>query len=314
MRAAQIREYGDAGVLSVEENAPAPAVGSGQVLVAVHAASLNPVDSAVRLGYLQQMMPLRFPATLGTDIAGVVKEAGEGVSSFRVGDRVYGMASVLGGASGAFAELASVNAGQIATIPSQLGFVEAAALGLAGVSALQGIFDHIRLRAGQKVLILGGSGGIGTMAIQIAKSIGARVSTTVRAGAAEYARSLGADEVIDTAKETFPAALRGYDAVFDTVGGDTYRSSFPVLKKGGVIVSMLEQPNAELAAKYGVTALVQQTQVPPARLERLGRLAADGTLKVHVDRVFPLDRIRDAFLAREAGGVRGKIVVQIAKG
>ncbi len=311
MKAVQISQYGDAGVLSLSTDAPKPAAGEGKVLVEVHAASINPVDSMIRLGYMAKMVPLRFPATLGTDVSGVVVEVGPGVPDLQQGDKVFGTASPLAGASGAFAEYAAVPAGVLARMPAGLGFPEAAALPLAAVSALEVIDEKLKVGKGQKILIHGGAGGIGTIAIQLAKLRGAFVSTTVRAEAGAYVKSLGADKVIDYQKEAFEKVLSGYDFVFDTVAGETYKKSFAVLKRGGTIISMLEQPDAELAAKHGVTALGQMTQVTTGRLNTLAELVRKGAIKVHVDRVFPLEKVKEAFLAREGGTVRGKVVLGI---
>jgi NADPH:quinone reductase-like Zn-dependent oxidoreductase len=310
MKAAQIREYGDAGVITVERNAPAPAAGKGRVLVKVHAASLNPVDSAVRAGYMQKMAPLQFPVTLGCDIAGVVSEVGSGVRHVRVGDRVFGSASALGGASGAFAELASVAEGQIAKIPDKLGFVEAAALPLAGASAVQA-FETLDLKAGQRLLVLGGSGGIGVLAIQLAKALGARVTATARGKGVAFVKGLGADTVIDLGKDSLRGLPADFDAVLANVGGDLLQSSLETVRKGGTIVSLAGTPDAALAEKRGVKASLQLTQVTTARLDGLARMAAEGKLRVPVQRTFPLEHVRDAFAQRERGGVLGKLVLQI---
>jgi len=311
MKAVQISQYGDAGVLTVATDAPKPAVDDGKVLLEVRAASINPVDSMVRLGYMAKMAPLSFPATLGTDVAGVVVEVGAGAGDFRKGDKVFGMASLLAGASGAFAQYATVPAGLLARIPAGLDFAQAAALPLTGVSALEVIDEKLKAGKGSRILIHGGAGGIGTIAIQLAKHRGALVATTVLGEAVDYVRELGADKVIDFQKEAFEKVLSGYDFVFDTVAGETYRKSFAVLKRGGTIISMLEQPDAELAAKYGVTALSQMTQVTTARLNSLAELVKNKTITVHVDRVFPVDKVKEAFLAREGGKVRGKVVLSL---
>lgn len=311
MKAVQISQYGDAGVLTVATDAPKPAVGDGKVLLEVHAASINPVDSMIRLGYMAKMAPLSFPATLGTDVAGVVVEVGSGAGDFKKGDKVFGMASLLAGASGAFAQYATVPAGLLARIPAGLDFTQAAALPLTGVSALEVIDEKLKAGKGSRILIHGGAGGIGTIAIQLAKHRGAFVATTVFGDAVDYVRELGAGTVIDFQKEAFEKVLSGYDFVFDTVPGETYKKSFAVLKRGGTIISMLEQPDAELAAKYGVTALYQMTQVTTARLNSLAELVKNKTVTVHVDRVFPVEKVKEAFLAREGGKVRGKVVLSL---
>jgi NADPH:quinone reductase-like Zn-dependent oxidoreductase len=311
MKAAQIKQYGGPEVVEINEAAEKPAVGEGQVLVAVHASSINPIDWKVRRGYLQQMVPLQFPVTLGGDIAGTIAEVGENVIGFTIGDNVYGQASILGGGSGAYAEYATTKATQIAKMPEGLDFTDAAALPLTGLSALQVIEDHIHIQAGQKILIHGGAGGIGSIAIQIAKHHGAYITTTASKESAEYVKQLGADEVIDYKTQQFEDVVHDYDAVFDTVGGETYQKSFTVLKKGGIIVSMVEQPNEELAKKHEVTALMQMTKTTTESLTRLVQLVKDGVITVHIDKIFPLDQIQEAFTVQESGGVNGKIVVII---
>ena len=311
MKAVQISQYGDVSVVTVTSNAPKPAAGEGKVLVEVKAASLNPIDSMLRMGYLAKMVPLSFPATLGTDLAGVVAEAGAGVRGLAMGDKVYGTATILGGGSGAFAQFAAAPAGTLAKAPTGLGLAEAAALPLTAVSALEVIDEKLKVGKGQKILIHGGSGGIGTIGIQLAKHRGAFVATTFLgdASAAAYVKGLGADVVIHAKKESFEKILSGYDFVFDTVAAETYAKSFSVLKKGGTIISTLERPNAELATQHGVTALFQQTQVTTARLDAVSDLVTRKIIKVHVDRVFPVDQVKEAFKAREGGNVRGKIVL-----
>jgi NADPH:quinone reductase-like Zn-dependent oxidoreductase len=310
MKAAQITHYGDAHVVAITPDVPRPPMGGGKVLVEVHAASLNPADSAIRMGYMHQMVPLHFPATLGIDIAGVVVEADPGTGGLKTGDKVFGSASVMAGASGAFAEYASVPAGLLAKAPAGLSFVEAAALPLAGVSALQAL-EMLKISKGSTIFVQGGSGGIGTYAIQMAKRLGARVIVSCRGSAVDFVKSLGADQIIDFEKSALPGNLRDCDAVLDTAGGAAYKSSFAVLKKGGTIVTMAAQPDAELAAKFGVTALGLMTDVKTPRLDSLSRLVAEGAVKVHIDRAFPLDKVVEAFLAREAGKVKGKIVLQV---
>ena len=310
MKAAQINEYGHADAVHVVE-VEKPTVKDGSVLVEVHASSINPWDTTVREGYVKDMIPLELPVTLGGDFAGVVLELGVGVTHLSAGDKVYGQAQVVAGNSGAFAEYAVTKDSEIARMPSNLDFSEAAAAPLTGLSALQVITSHLKLQAGQKVLIHGGAGGIGTIAIQIAKHIGAYVATTATGEGLDYVKQLGADEVIDYKTQQFDELLHDYDAVFDTVGGDTYDRSFKVLKQGGVIASMLAQPNQELMEQYGVTALHQMTKTSTESLNALTKLIEDGVVTIHVDKTYPLEQISEAFEARESGSVRGKIVVTI---
>ncbi|MCL5772761.1 MAG: NADP-dependent oxidoreductase [Firmicutes bacterium] len=311
MKAAQINKYGGSEVVEINGNAPKPAVSSGQLLIEVHAAGVNPVDWKIREGYMQQMMLLKFPATLGGDFSGVITEVGAGVPGFKKGDEIYGFASSLRGGSGAFAEFVLAGAEFIAHKPGKISHVEAAALPLAGVSAWQALVDHIALSSGKKILIHGGAGGIGTMAIQIARHLAAYVAATAGAEDRQYVKELGADEVIDYKKEPFEDLLRDYDAVFDTVGGETYIKSFKVLKKGGIIVSMLEQPRPELMKQYGVNAIGQFTQVTGERLSKLAELIDKRVIKVHVDKTFPLEHAGEALTYLQKGHPRGKVVLKI---
>lgn len=311
MKALQIKQYGGKEVLELNPNAPKPAAGKGQVLIDVHAASINPIDWKIRAGYLKEHVPLTMPATLGGDVAGVVAEVGDSASGLNVGDRVYGYASPLSGGSGSFAERVAAMISTIAPAPQKATFVEAAALPLVGASAVQALEQHIKLQRGQKILIHGGAGGIGSVAIQIAKSIGAYVATTATAQDSTYVQQLGANEVIDYKQDAFEDKLNNYDAVFDTVGGDTTDKSFKVLKKGGTLVSMLGQPNPELAKQHGVTAVGQMTHATTDVLKRLAQLVDSGTIKIHVDRVFPLTNAKEAFQLLEEGHPRGKVVLEI---
>ena len=310
MKAAQINGYGDPSVVQINE-VDTPTPGAGQVLVEVHAASLNPFDTSMRAGYMKDAIPLEFPSTLGGDIAGVVTELGEGVDTFAVGDKVYGQANVVAGNSGAFAEYAATKAGQIAKAPENLDYQQAAAVPLVGVSALQALTTHINLQPGQKLFIHGGAGGIGTVAIQIAKHVGAYVATTATGDNIDYVKTLGADEVIDYKSQDFAEVLKGYDAVFDTVGGDDFNKSLAVLKPGGIAVSMTTPADDASAAELGVTAMTQHTKVNTKALDELRQLLESGVVTPHVDQVFPLQEIQEAFEVREGGTVQGKVVIAV---
>ena len=311
MKAVQIKTYGGNEVLEVQENAPKPIPKKGQTLVEVHAAGVNPVDWKIRAGYLKDMAELKFPATLGGDFAGVVTEVGENVSDFQIGDEVYGSALTFNGGSGSFAEFAAAKITTISRKPARVNFVEAAALPLVGSSAIQALEEHIKLQSGQKILIHGGVGGIGMVAIQLAKTIGAYVATTVSTDDKEYVKQLGAQEIIDYKKQKFEELLKEYDAVFDTVGGETTSKSFGVLKKGGVLVSMVGMPDQKLAIQYGVAAIGQMTNTNTTHLKRLAELVDDGKIKVHIDKTFTLEQASLAFEYQEKVHPRGKIVFTI---
>lgn len=308
MRAAQINEYGHADKIEVVE-IDKPEAGEGQVLVEVQAASLNPFDTMVREGYVAAMIK-SLPITLGGDIAGVVREVGADVEDVAVGDVVYGQANVVAGNSGAFAEYAATKAEQVAKAPANIDVTEAASLPLVGVSALQAINDHIQLKADQKIFVHGGAGGIGSIAIQVAKNIGAYVATTATGDGVDYVKSLGADEVIDYKSSEFSQNLHNYDAVFDTVGGDDFNKSFDVLKDGGVAVTMIADPNEAKAQERNITTVKQMTHVNSTKLAELTKLVESGIVKPNVGQVFELEEVQQAFEARESGA-KGKIVIKL---
>ena len=312
MKAAQISEFGGSEVVQVY-NATKPNPGAGKVIVRVHAAGVNPFDWKIRQGHYQKTMPLRLPMTLGGDFSGVVEEVGSGVSNFRKGDEVFGTASVLGGGSGSFAEMALADSKTIAHKPKNVSHEEAAALPVAGISAWQALVETINLSKGQKILIHGGAGGIGTFAIQLAKHLGAHVATTVREKDKHFVKNLGADEVIDYENQSFDDILKDYDAVFDTVGGETYAKSFRVLKKGGIIVSMLEQPRQDLMKEHGVRAVAQFTQVNGERLSKLAELVDRHAIRVQIDKKFPLDKAGEALMYQQEGHPIGKVIISVRK-
>ena len=315
MKSIQIKRYGNSDVVEVNNTASAPTVSTGKILVNVKASGVNPVDWKIREGYFQQMAPLRFPSTLGMDFSGIVKQLGDEddkSSDFKQGDEVYGQASVFSGGSGAFAELALANNDSIAHKPKTLNHVEAAALPLVGVSAWQALVENIGLSKDQKILIHGGAGGIGSIAIQLAKHLGGYVATTVSTNDKQFVQELGADQIIEYKKENFEDVIHDYDAVLDTVGGETYKRSFRVLKKdGGIIVSMLEQPNVELMSQYKIKAIFLFSQVNRQRLTKLAQWVDQNNTKVNIDKTFPLDEAGNALDYQKDLHPRGKVVLTV---
>ncbi|MDQ3852983.1 MAG: NADP-dependent oxidoreductase [Thermoproteota archaeon] len=315
MKAAQIRSYGDSEVVEINQSASSPNDPSeGKVLVSVKAAGVNPSDWKLREGFFKQMVPLQFPATLGMDFSGVIEKVGVGVASdLKQGDEVYGQSGVFAGGSGAFAEMALANAEKIAHKPKTLSHAQAAGLPLVGVSAWQALVETIGLSKGQKILIHGGAGGIGSIAIQLAKHLAAYVVTTVSTNDIQFVKEeLGADEAIDYKTQTFEDVLsHDFDAVFDTVGGETYTRSFKVLKRGGggIIVSMLEQPVQELMDQFGVKAVFLFSQANRERLTKLAEWVDQNNIRVNVERTFPLDEARIALDYQRDVHPRGKIVL-----
>lgn len=314
MKSIQIRGYGGYDVVEVKKTASVPNISSGKVLVNVKASGVNPVDWKIREGYMQQMIKLQFPSTLGIDFSGVIKQVGEGnsTSDFKQGDEVYGQAGIINGGSGAFAEMALANIESIAHKPKRLSHPESAALPTVGVSAWQALVENIRLSKDQKILIHGGAGGIGSIAIQLAKHLGAYVATTVSTNNKQLVQELGADQIVDYKKENFEDILQNYDAVLDTVGGETNKRSFRVLRKGGgIIVSTLEQPNTELMSQYGIKAVFLFSEVNKQRLTKLAQWVDQNNIKVNIDKTFPLDEASNALDYQKGGHPRGKVVLTV---
>jgi alcohol dehydrogenase len=314
MKSAQIKTYGDSEVLEINRSTPSINDPSeGMVLVTVKAAGVNPSDWKLREGFFKQMAPLQFPATLGSDFSGVIEKVGEGGSSsnLKQGDEVYGHAGAFAGGSGAFAEMALAKADTIAHKPRTLTHEQAAGLPTVGVSAWQALVETMRLTNGQKILIHGGAGGIGSISIQLAKHLGAYVATTVSTNDMQFVKEeLGADEAIDYKTQKFEDVLsHDYDAVFDTVGGETYTRSFKVLKRGGIIVSMLEQPNQGLMNQFGAKAVFVFSQGNRERLTRLAEWVDQNNIRVNVERTFPIDEARTALDYQRDVHPRGKIVL-----
>ena len=308
MRAAQINGYGGEAAVGINEAAERPKPGPGEVLVEVFAAAVNPFDWKVRDGLLGEKLQL--PATPGGDVAGRVAELGEGVSGFEVGQPVFGMANAAGG-RGSFAEFTPVKASQLAAKPDSLNYEQAAALPLAAVSAYQALVDHINLHAGQKILIHGAAGGIGSFAAQLAKSLGAEIAVTVGQADIDYVKELGADIVINYAEQSFADIVRDVDAVFDTVGGETNRKSYFVIKSGGQLVSMVEPADEALAAEHRISYVHQSSMATPERLAAIAKLADEGALKAHIDKVFSLDEAAAALEYLKSSHPKGKVVIRI---
>lgn len=310
MKAVQIKDYGHSDAIEIVD-IEKPVVEPGKVVVQVYAASLNPFDTMVREGHARQMAELSMPATLGADLAGVITDVGSDVTSLNVGDKVYGQSMALTGNSGALAEFAVTSADRVAVAPSNLSLQEAASLPLVGVSALQALTEHIQPQQGEKLFILGASGGIGSAAIQIAKNLGLYVAAGVKGDKAAYVTGLGADVAIDTTPQDYTEALKDYDYVLVLASGPGWDKLFSAVKAGGVLVSLVGRPDEAAAAAHQATGFGQMTDTTATQLNALRELVERGIVTPQVAQVFPLQEARQAFDKREAGGVDGKIVVEI---
>ena len=308
MRAVIQTSVGGPDVLFVAEQ-PDPSPKPGEVLIRVKAAGINPVDGAVRGGFYQLLgQP---PFILGWDISGTVAALGTGVTAFEVGDDVFGMPRFPKQA-GAYAELAAAPADEIAAKPAAIDHAHAAALPLAGLTAWQGLVRHGGLQAGQRVLIHAGAGGVGHLAVQIAKARGAYVIATASPDKLDFVRSLGADEVIDYTRDDFTGKVGNVDLVLDPIGGDHADQSLGILRDGGVLVSLLNVHDATRAKASARGVRVERMSVVPDRegLVELARLVDAKKLTPHVTKAFPLDQVgaAHAFLATRP---IGKVVLTV---
>jgi NADPH:quinone reductase-like Zn-dependent oxidoreductase len=303
----RIHRFGGPEVLQLDTIEPS-APDAGQVLVTVHAASVNPVDFRIGSGKYPSVRDDRLPHTPGRDVSGVVEKCGAQATRFKVGDAVFGMIGIYGGG---YAEQAVLEQHAIAAKPAGLDHVHAAAIPLAGQTAWQGLFRHGGLSAGQSVLIHGGSGGVGHFAVQFARATGARVLTTVSTENVEFARSLGADVVIDYKKQRFEDAASDLDLVFDLIDGETRERSWKLLRKGGVLVSTLTAPSQDKAREFGVRATRYTVEANGEELAEIGKLVATGKVKPHVGKTFSLRSAAEALAAVESGHSVGKVVLTV---
>jgi NADPH:quinone reductase-like Zn-dependent oxidoreductase len=310
MKAAIINHYRDGQAIELVENHPFPEAKAGQVVIEVHAASLNRIDSAIRSGYMQQMMPLQFPVVLGGDFSGVIRQVGPDVEDIHIGDEVYGQAGLMTGGSGSLAEFTVASASKLFKKPQSLTMSQSAVLPLAGASAIQALEEHMNLQPGQKILIHGGAGAIGSLAIQLAKHHGAFVATTVNGKDTQFVRSLGADLVIDYKTQSFTCLIHDYDAVLVNVA-EMLGRSYSVLKEGGILVSLVAPVDEQEAQDNQVLARMQYTQSSTQQLERLTTLVDTGKINPVIDATFHLDQIQEAFNHFEQQHPKGKVVINL---
>ncbi|MDP4148856.1 MAG: NADP-dependent oxidoreductase [Bacteroidota bacterium] len=311
MKAVQIHHYGGPEELKYED-ADDPVINPDDVLIRVHATSVNPVDWKIRNGARKEQGSAHFPLILGWDVSGVIERAGARVKGFNEGDEVYGRPDP--GRNGAYAEYIAVRASEIALKPKTLDHSVAAAVPLAGLTAWQGLFDHGKLKAGQKVLIHGAAGGVGTMAVQLAKWKGAYVIGTAAKDNIDFLKELGADEVIDYQAERFEEKLTDLDLVFDTIGGEVQARSLNVLKPGGTIVSTVGIRDKEMVKSKGLHGEQYMAQSDPEQLRQLAHLIDQGKLIPVIARTMPLKEAAQAQQISEEGHTRGKIVLKVSDG
>lgn len=305
MKAVHIHEMGGPEVLRYED-VPIPEPGPHEVLVRVNAAGVNPVDWKIREGHFGR---IGLPAIMGSDFSGEVEALGPEVMEFRVGEPVFGSVA---DESGSYAEFALADTSMIIEKPAGVDYVQAAAVPIPALTAWQALFDTAKLREGQKVLIHAAAGGVGSFAVQFAKWKGAHVIGTASGSNAELVRNLGVDEFIDYRSTRFEDKVRDADVVFDTVGGETQERSWKVLKKGGVLVSIVQPPSEKTAASHGVRGVFMREDAKRGdQLREIADKVASGRVKVNVETILPLREARKAQELSQSGHARGKIVLMV---
>ena len=332
MKALVLKRYGKSDQTAFAE-IPRPKLKPDEILVQVHAAGLNPIDYMIPKGMFKPILRFQLPATLGSDLAGVVAEVGNRVTRFQPGDAVF--SSIFDLSRGSLAEFAAVPESVAALKPTNLDFVQAASIPMVGLTSWQALKERAKLKPGQKVFIPAGSGGIGTFAIQLAKQFGAKVGTTTSTGNVDLVRSLGADEVIDYKQREFENVLRDYDAVLGTVRGDAIEKSLRILKPGSTVVSLVGPPDAAFARARGmnflmvfVFGLLSRRIIRCAKkrgveysflfvhpdgrqLAEIGKLLEAGRIRPVIDKVFSFDQAKDALAYHETGRAKGKVIVRM---
>jgi len=313
MKAAVLDEFGSEDVLQVRD-IPKPAIGPGQILVKVHATNVNPIDWKMREGQMTARYGSDFPMVLGWDCSGTVTEVGEGVDEFAVGDEVFARSDV--GTGRCYAEFAELNTRTVARKPAGLSHEEAGSIPLVGLTAINGLINCAKLQAGQRVLIIGASGGVGTLAVQIAKNLGAHVTGVCSAKNMELVASLGADAVIDYNKDDPLVTNQPYDIVYDTVGVRTFAEAQPALSENGTYLTLVPVPDIEFFIpgqtewQPGKGYFVAWTPTA-ADLQKLVDWADEGKLRAVIDSEFPLDQIREAHERSKTERCVGKIVIRV---
>lgn len=332
MQALTFKRYGRSPEIGFAD-VPRPTLKADELLVQVHAAGLNPIDNMIPAGTFRPVLKFELPATLGSDIAGVVVEVGSRVTRFKPGDAVFASLFDLG--RGSIAEFAAVPESVAAPKPAKLDFVQAASVTMVGLTSWQALKERAKVRAGHKVFIPAGSGGIGTFAIQLAKYLGAKVGTTTSTGNVPLVTTLGADEVVDYKKENFEKVLQGYDAVIGTLRGDAIEKAIGILKPGSKVVSLIGPLDAafararrlnfflrfvfglmsrkimRLARKRDVTYSFLFVRSDGAQLAEIGGLLESEHIRPVIDRVFPFEQAKEALEYLAQGRAKGKVVVKI---
>lgn len=306
MQVIRVHQYGGVEQLRLEQ-AQRPQPQADEVLIRVHAAGVHAADWKIREGLFKDFRPMQFPYVPGQSVAGIVEEVGPDVVTLRQGDAVFGQS-----AKGTYAEYTTTSVDTLALKPASLSFEEAATIAGGATTAWQALFEHGKLQAGQRVLILGAAGGVGAYAIQFARWKGAQVVGTTSTANRDFVHSLGAETVIDYTSTPFEQVVHDVDLVLDTVGGETLERTWNVLRRGGTLISIASPPSQEKARKLGIHATFFTGRTSHALLRVLAQLIGEGQVKAIVGRTFPLNEIRQAHELSQSGHGRGRIVLHIA--
>ncbi|MDN4072256.1 NADP-dependent oxidoreductase [Fictibacillus terranigra] len=310
MKAIVIHEYGSRDQL-VEKKIADPKPGPKDVLIEIHASSVNPVDWKIREGYLRDRLSFNFPVILGWDAAGIVKEAGSSVTKFKPGDEVFTRPATE--RDGTYAELLAADEELVAFKPKNLTFEEAASIPLVGLTAWQCLVEFANIQEGHRILVHAGGGGVGSFAIQLAKAKGAYVISTGSGDSEEIIKESGADEFINYKEKDFTEAIDPVDIVFDTIGGEVQHNSYKVIKPGGILVSIVSPPIQKDATNHSVKAGFVFLEPDGAQLAEIGKLIESGQIKPFVGETFPLTQegVRKAHELSESHHAKGKIIIQV---
>jgi len=305
MKTIQYNAFGDSSVLQlVQVDKPSPK--GGEILIKIAATTVNPIDMKVRSGYMQKIIPLNFPITPGSDVGGTIEAVGANVSRLKVGDKVF--ANTFGGT---YAEYVVLKEEQAAWIPKNVGLIEAASLAVPLVTSYTFLVLGGEVKPGQRVLIHGAAGGVGSIMVQMAKALGAYVIGTASGEGLALAKSLGADEVIDYKTQDFTALVKDVDLVIDMAGGETQIKSFKVLKQGGKLLSAMMPPSQELAEQYHVEAKFISSEPSYKKLEFGAKLVEEGKIKTRIAKILKLEDAAEAQDLVSGGGVNGKVVLEV---
>lgn len=332
MKAYTINKYSKEDKLQLAD-VPEPNLDENEVLVEIHAASVNQLDAKLKSGEFKVLLPYKFPLILGHDVAGIITKVGSKVSRFKIGDEVFARPADF--KIGTFAEYIAINENDMALKPKNISMEEAASIPLVALTVWQAFVEKAKLKKGQKVFIQAGSGGVGTIAIQLAKHLGATIATTTSANNFELVKSLGADMVIDYKTQDFETILKDYDLVLNSQDAKTLEKSFRVLKSGGKAVSISGPPDTDFAKEIGLSWLMQTAifflsrkvkqqakkhhvdysflfmQANGKQLSEIGKFIEAGVIRPIIDKVFPFEQTNDAMEYVESGRAKGKVVVKV---